>query len=105
MQQIPKPISLAQYDQQSDLGSADFSSWVYLIDMCRISKRLVLLYQDSFEDKNLRLFEQADFLISEWSLKLPQWKMDLVDSGGMADMVLFHAIALAQQSVCLPVQS
>ncbi|KAK9786610.1 putative Transcription factor domain-containing protein [Seiridium cardinale] len=96
--QIPPSISLAQYDLQNKLGSAEFSSWTYLIDMCRISRKLILPFRDSSDEKKLELFERADSLLCDWLIKLPQWKMDLVDSGGVADMILFHAIAFAQQN-------
>lgn len=54
-------------------------------------------YQDALDEKKMELLERVDGLICDWLIKLPQWKMDLVDAGGLADMVLFHAIAFAQQ--------
>lgn len=88
---------MAQYDLQNHLGSGEFSSWAYLVDMCRISSNLLLPYYDAPEEKKLELFERADALICDWLIRVPQWKMDLVDSGGVSDMILFLAIALAQQ--------
>ncbi|ETS74817.1 hypothetical protein PFICI_13301 [Pestalotiopsis fici W106-1] len=95
---IPRPISLAKYDEQNIFGTADFSSWAYLIDMCRISNELVLPYHDSMEDKKMGLFDRADSRICDWLIKVPQWKTEVVDSNGLGDMILLHAIALAQQN-------
>ncbi|KAI1849052.1 hypothetical protein JX266_005013 [Neoarthrinium moseri] len=95
---IPPPISLAQYDLQNNLGSGEFSSWTYLIDMARISSNLILPYHAAPNEKKTELFERADALICDWLIRVPQWKMDLVDAGGVADMILFHAMAFAQQN-------
>jgi hypothetical protein len=65
--------------------------------MCRISSNILLPYYDATEEKKMELFERADDLICDWLIRVPPWKMDLVDSGGVADMILFLAIALAQQ--------
>lgn len=85
------------YDLQNSLGPAEFSSWAYLVDICRITGKLILPYDDILNAKNVELFERADTLICDWMIKVPQWKKDLVDSGGVADMMLFHAITFAQQ--------
>lgn len=92
---------MARYDEQNTFGTADFSSWAYLIDMCRISNELVLPYHhDSIDDKKLGLFDRADSRICDWLIKVPQWKTEVVDSNGLGDMILIHATALAQQYVC-----
>lgn len=88
---------MAQYDLQDSLGLAEFSSWAYLIDMCHISRKIAFSADDTFLPRTAESFERADSLICDWLIKLPQWKMDLVDSAGIADMILFHAIAFAQQ--------
>lgn len=96
---IPQSISMARYDEQNTFGTADFSSWAYLIDMCRISNELVLPYQhDSIDDKKMGLFDRADSRICDWLIKVPQWKTEVVDSNGLGDMILMHATALAQQN-------
>ncbi|KAI0126510.1 hypothetical protein BJ170DRAFT_628962 [Xylariales sp. AK1849] len=95
---IPQPISLAQYDVCNNLVSAQFSSWAYLVDLCRISSNLILPYNDAPEEKKAELFERADSRICDWLIRVPRWKMDLVDPNGVSDMILFHSIAFAQQN-------
>ncbi|KAH8682394.1 hypothetical protein BX600DRAFT_505993 [Xylariales sp. PMI_506] len=96
--QIPQPMSLAQYDLQNLLGKPEVSSFTYLVDLCRISNNLILPYDGASNEEKAELFERADGLICDWLIKIPQWKLDLVDSDGIADMVIFHAVAFAQQN-------
>ncbi|KAK8074849.1 hypothetical protein PG997_009512 [Apiospora hydei] len=95
---IPHPTSLAQYEVHSALGTAEFSSMAYLVDLCRITATYVLGYHGAPEDKKERLFERADSLLCDWTLKVPAWKLDLVNSEGSADVVLQQAWGLAHSS-------
>ncbi|KAK8064902.1 importin-beta domain-containing protein [Apiospora phragmitis] len=95
---IPNSTSLAQYDVHSALGTAEFSSLAYLVDLCRIIATYVLTYHDAPEDKKGDLFERADSLRYDWILKVPAWKLDLVNSEGSVDIVLQQAIGLAHNS-------
>lgn len=67
----------------------------YMVDLCRIITTSVLAYHNAHEDKKKELFERADSLICDWTLKIPTWKLDLVNSEGSVDIVLQQAIALA----------
>jgi len=57
----------------------------------------VLAYQNAPEDKRKELFERADSLICDWILKIPAWKLDLVNSEGSVDIVLQQTIGLAHK--------
>ncbi|KAH8205010.1 hypothetical protein TruAng_000893 [Truncatella angustata] len=96
--QIPTPTSLVDYDRQNDLESIEFSSWAYLIDICRIMRTLNVPYQDTLDEKKVERLDRVDALIQDWLVRVPQWKKDLEDSDGFPDMILSHAIALAQQN-------
>ncbi|KAK8016346.1 hypothetical protein PG993_014535 [Apiospora rasikravindrae] len=95
---IPHPITLAHYEVHSALGTAEFSSMAYLVDLCRITATYVLGYHSAPEDKKERLFERADSLIYDWTLKVPTWKLDLVNSEGSSNIVLQQAWFLAHNS-------
>jgi hypothetical protein len=98
LQQIPQPASLADYDRQSNLGNSVFSSWAYNVELCRISNGFRMPYTAAFEAKKKdELLARADALVCDWLVKVPKWKMDIVNSEGVVDMVLFHGIAFAHQ--------
>ncbi|KAK8072408.1 hypothetical protein PG996_005756 [Apiospora saccharicola] len=93
---IPHPVSLAQYDVA--LGRAEFSSLAYLVDLCRIIATYVLKYHNAPEDLEKTLFERADSLICDWLLKIPAWKLNLVNSEGSVDVALQQTIGLAHSA-------
>ncbi|KAK8008649.1 hypothetical protein PG991_011200 [Apiospora marii] len=95
---IPPPTSLVQYDIHSALGTAEFSSLAYLINLCRIIATYVLSYHNAPEDKKKNLFERADSLICDWLLKIPAWKLNLVNSEGSVDIALQQTIGLAHSA-------
>lgn len=69
----------------------------YLIDLCRIIATYVLAYHNAPEDKKKNLFERADSLICDWLLKIPAWKLNLVNSEGSVDIALQQTIGLAHR--------
>ncbi|OHE93706.1 hypothetical protein CORC01_11023 [Colletotrichum orchidophilum] len=74
--EIPQPLSLKNYSARDPMDEKSYSSWTYLIDLCRLST-------------------EADSRLVSWLINLPKWKQQLVDPGGAVDMVLFHAMAYA----------
>ncbi|KAH9906513.1 hypothetical protein F4778DRAFT_654113 [Xylariomycetidae sp. FL2044] len=95
---IPKPISMSEYEEQTNAGRSDFSSMAYLIEMCNIQRRFVTPHREAPEGQKQDLFGRADARICDWIRRVPRWKMDLVDPNGRVDVVLFHAVGLAHIS-------
>lgn len=81
----------------SALGTAEFSSLAYMIDLCRIVATFVMACHNTTEDKNRGVFERTDSLLCEFILKLPAWKVDLVNPEGSADIVLQQTIGMAHK--------
>lgn len=101
---IPRPVSLVEYELRNNLGNQKFSSFAYLVDLYKISATLVLPYVEA-EEKRKADFDRADSLICDWLIKVPKWKMELTDGDGVADLVLFHGVYLAQHNRLLLRQS
>ncbi|KAL0935273.1 C6 transcription factor [Colletotrichum truncatum] len=93
--EIPQPISLAQYDARDPMGDRSYSSWTYLIDLCRLSGELILPMSTFPPQLLANTIDRADSRIVSWLISLPKWKQQLVDAGGAVDMILFHAMAYA----------
>ena len=61
------------------------------IHLSFVSSKFILLYYDAPDERKAALFERADGQICDWLIRLPRWKMDLVNADGVGDMILFHA--------------
>ncbi|KAF5518695.1 hypothetical protein CGCA056_v009608 [Colletotrichum aenigma] len=93
--EIPQPISLAQYDARDPMDDRGYSSWTYLIDLCRLCGELILPMSTLPRELLANTIDRADSRLVGWLISLPKWKQQLVDSGGAVDMILFHAMAYA----------
>nr|CEG04011.1 unnamed protein product [Fusarium clavum] len=67
----------------------EHSSWGYLIGLMDIHDRYVaqFLHVDALEETNQR--------ITSWRLSLKDSRIDRADNDGLADMILYHALALS----------
>lgn len=79
------------------MGETSYSSWTYLIDLCRLSTELILPMPTLPPGLLSNTIDRADSRLVSWLINLPKWKQQLVDSGGAVDMVLFHAMAYAHR--------
>ncbi|OLN82921.1 hypothetical protein CCHL11_08399 [Colletotrichum chlorophyti] len=93
--EIPQPTSQVQYDSRDPMDDKSFSSWTYLIDLCRLCGELILPMPTLPPELLANTIDRADSRIVSWLITLPKWKQQLVDSGGVVDMILFHAMAYA----------
>ncbi|KAF6841882.1 C6 transcription factor [Colletotrichum musicola] len=93
--EIPQPISLRQYDARDPMDDRSYSSWTYLIDLCRLCGELILPMPTLPHELLANTVDRADSRIVSWLIRLPKWKQQLVDGGGAVDMILFHAMAYA----------
>ncbi|TDZ66089.1 hypothetical protein CTRI78_v003253 [Colletotrichum trifolii] len=92
---IPEALSLAQYDSRNPMEERSYSSWTYLIDLCRLSGELIMPLVILPPEIVAKSVDRADSRIVSWLISLPKWKQQLVDSSGAVDMILFHAMAYA----------
>ncbi|KAK1690305.1 hypothetical protein BDP55DRAFT_344820 [Colletotrichum godetiae] len=93
--EIPQPLSLKKYNAKDPMDEKSYSSWTYLIDLCRLSTELILPMPTLPPVLLSNTIDRADSRLVSWLINLPKWKQQLVDSGGAVDMVLFHAMAYA----------
>ncbi|KZL69656.1 C6 transcription factor [Colletotrichum tofieldiae] len=93
--EIPQPLSLREYDARDLMSDKSYSSWTYLIDLCRLCGELILPMPTLPPGLLSSTIDRADSGIASWLITLPKWKQELVDSGGTVDMILFHAMAYA----------
>ncbi|KXH54033.1 importin-beta domain-containing protein [Colletotrichum salicis] len=93
--EIPQPLSLKKYNARDPMDEKSYSSWTYLIDLCRLSTELILPMPTLPPALLSNTIDRADSRLVSWLINLPKWKQRLVDSGGAVDMVLFHAMAYA----------
>ncbi|OBR10102.1 C6 transcription factor [Colletotrichum higginsianum IMI 349063] len=94
-QEIPQSLSLKQYDARDPMNDKSYSSWTYLIDLCRLCGELILPMPTLPPGLLSNTIDRADSRIVSWLITLPKWKQHLVDSEGTVDMILFHAISYA----------
>jgi len=88
-------MSLGQYYSRDAADDTPFSSWAYLIDLCRIAGEIIIPLSGFQEAIPPDAIDRADSKLVHWLLSLPKWKQELVDQDGVVDMVLFHAIGFA----------
>ncbi|KAK1984617.1 hypothetical protein LZ30DRAFT_585797 [Colletotrichum cereale] len=93
--EISKPLSLKDYDTRDPMSRKSYSSWTYLIDLCRLCGGLILPMPALPPGLLSTTIDRADSAIVAWLITLPQWKQELVNSEGTVDMILFHAMAYA----------
>lgn len=79
------------------MDDKSYSSWTYLIDLCRLCGELVLPMPTLPPELLANTIDRADSRIVSWLITLPKWKQQLVDAGGAVDMILFHAMAYAHR--------
>jgi hypothetical protein len=95
IQEIPKPISLGQFDSRDPLDDTAYSSWVYMVDLARIAGELVLPLASVSEVDAEKAIDRCDSKIVNWLISLPKWKQDIVDPEGVVDLVLFQSLGYA----------
>ncbi|EFQ25480.1 hypothetical protein CGRA01v4_02521 [Colletotrichum graminicola] len=93
--EITRPLSLKEYDARDPMSHKSYSSWTYLIDLCRLCGELILPMPALPPGLLSATIDRADSGIVSWLITLPKWKQELVDPGGTVDMILFHAMAYA----------
>ncbi|GKT43205.1 uncharacterized protein ColSpa_03386 [Colletotrichum spaethianum] len=93
--EIPPSFSLKEYGARDLMSDKSYSSWTYLIDLCRLCGELILPMPTLPPGLLSSTIDRADSGIVSWLITLPKWKQELVDSGGTVDMILFHAMAYA----------
>jgi hypothetical protein len=97
LQIIPRPKTLTDYesrDFEDDIPV--FSSFIYLIDLVRISGYLYSLESDPTQDLEGAV-KNADHMLLSWRLCLPREKQGVVGSDGEVDEILFQAHSLLQR--------
>ena len=93
---IPRPRTLSEYDRRDFEDEEQiFSSFTYMIDICRISGSLLGL--GSLREKNIELaIANADAMLINWKLHLPREKQGVVDKHEEVDEMLFQAHNMLQ---------
>ncbi|TVY28318.1 hypothetical protein LHYA1_G003698 [Lachnellula hyalina] len=93
---IPRARTFAEYDDRDfEDETPIFSSFTYLVDLCRIFGSLLNLDQLSMKDRELAV-ANADAMLVNWKLHLPPEKRGVIDKDEQVDELLFQAQGLLQ---------
>ena len=84
-------MTLEEYDRMG--RSREYSSWAYFVDLLRTCGDHVVPLLSPWSQGNLDDLERADSNIESWRFQLRNWRRDHVDSDGMGDMILYHAVS------------
>ncbi|KAH8596573.1 hypothetical protein B0O99DRAFT_660909 [Bisporella sp. PMI_857] len=93
---IPRPHTLSEYETRDfEDDEPVFSSFTYLIDICRISGTILGLQNLGIKDLEPAV-ANADAMLVNWKLHLPREKQGVVDRNEDVDEVLFQAHNMLQ---------
>ncbi|TVY87413.1 hypothetical protein LAWI1_G006218 [Lachnellula willkommii] len=93
---IPRARTFAEYEERDfEDETPIFSSFTYLIDLCRIIGCPLNLDQLSMKDREPAV-ANADAMLVNWKLHLPREKHGVIDKDEQVDELLFQAQGLLQ---------
>ena len=93
---IPRSKTMVEYDSRDfEEEMPVFSSFTYLIDLCRIIGVVLAVYRTPGRNTELAV-ANADAMLVGWKLHLPREKLLIVDKNNEVDELLFQAHNLLQ---------
>lgn len=91
LQIIPRSRTLSDYEARDFEDEEQvFSSFTYMIDICRIAGSLLGIHNLGGKDIDPAV-ANADAMLVNWKLHLPREKQGVVDKNEDADELLFQA--------------
>lgn len=102
---IPRPRTVFEYEARDiEDGESFFSSFTYLIGICRISGFAIGLQNLSGDELELAV-ANVDTMLVNWKLHLPRGKQDIFGKNQDLDELMFQAHSMLQSYVLLSIVS